>query len=137
MDHPVFRNLRSLITYTGAWMLIAVIQFLFLYFLYGLSFLASVCDSLIFNSLYALAGLSVWFVVRYSAPRKGSTFNLFFNHIASAALLVVLWLLLSEFILSSLFAKNSFYIETLHQSIPWRIISGMVFYTLLGLAYYL
>jgi two-component system, LytTR family, sensor kinase len=137
MDHPVFKNLRSLFTYTGTWMIITIVQFLFLYFLYGIPFLISFCDSLIFNSLYALAGLSVWFVVRYSAPRKGATFNLFFNHIASATLLVAVWLLLSEFILSALFSRNTFYIETLHQSVPWRIIAGVLFYTLLGLAYYL
>jgi two-component system LytT family sensor kinase len=118
-------------------MLIAVVQFLFLYFFYGIPFLISIIDSLVFNTLFALAGLPLWFVVRYSSPRKGSTFNLVFNHVTSVSLLVTVWLLLSEFILAAIFSENRYYVASLRQSVPWRIISGVLLYALLGLAYYL
>ena len=137
MLHPVFRNLRSFIIYSGVWIAVMVVHFSVLYFLYGVPLRYSAADSIAFNLIFAVAGTALWFVVRYSPARTGSTVNVFLNHLSSAALILVVWLGLSYFVLNTFFATDTRYITMLRDSIPWRAIIGMLFYILTGLAYYL
>ena len=137
MEHPVFRNLRSFIIYSGAWITVMGIHFSVLFFFYGLPLKYSVADSLVFNLIFALAATALWFVVRYSPPRSGSVWNILLNHLSSAALILVLWLGLSYLTLVTVFADETRYIGFVRDSIPWRTLIGLMFYLLTGLAYYL
>ena len=83
MQHPVFQNLKTFIIYLGIWILLAVIQFSILTFQYNVPLWIAVTDSLVFNLLFALVGLPLWFVVRYSSPAKKSIFNIIFNHLTN------------------------------------------------------
>ena len=137
MEHPVFRNLRSFLIYSVAWIAVIAVHFSVLFFFYGLPLKYSAGDSLVFNMTFALAGTALWFVVRYSPPRSGSAWNMLLNHLSSAALILVLWLGISYLLLVTLFASDTRYTDFVRDSIPWRAIIGMLFYILTGLAYYL
>jgi two-component system, LytTR family, sensor kinase len=137
MVHPVFRNPRSLIIYTGTWIAVIAVHFSVLYFFYGLPLKYSFADSAVFNLTFAMNGLILWFVVRYSPPRSGSLWNNVFNHISSAALILVVWLGISYLLLNLIFSGDERYLGFVRDSIPWRGIIGIMFYILTGLAYYL
>jgi sensor histidine kinase YesM len=137
MEHPVFRNIRSFIIYSGVWITVIVVHFSVLYFFYGVPLKFSAADSIVFNLNFALAGTAVWFVVRYSPPRSGYLWNMLANHLSSASLVLVLWLGLSYFILVTVFASDKMYTTFVRDSIPWRAIIGLMFYILNGLAYYI
>jgi two-component system, LytTR family, sensor kinase len=137
MIHPVFKNLKAFVIYVIIWILFSGIQFVILWYLYELPAWNIAVDALIFNLIFGTTGLALWFVVRYSAPSKRSLFNIIFNHATSLILFLVIWFGVSYTLLVSVFSNNTVYLEILNQSIPFRLISGMMLYFLLGLTYYL
>lgn len=137
MLHPVFRNVRSALFYVGAWTGVMLIHFGVMLFFYGLPVRYTAGESFIFNTIYALIGLALWYVVRYSPVKVSSTWNLLFNHLASLALILLAWLGISYLLTSLMFASDERYLSFLRDSIPVRAIQGVLFYMLTCLAYYL
>jgi len=137
MQHPVFQSLKAFILYLGIWILLAGIQFVILTFQYNFPLWIAIVDSLVFNLLFALIGLPLWFVVRYSAPAKKTIFNIIFNHLTSLVLIIVIWFGLCYTILLAIFQGIPAYWDFLALSIPVRLFSGILLYLLLGLTFYL
>jgi two-component system LytT family sensor kinase len=137
MNHPVFQNVKAASIYFGMWVLIMGIHFFIVYFLFGFHLLYSLADSFVFNAIFSILGIPVWYVVRYSVPSQKSILNLVLNHLSSMAIIGVVWISSSYSILSALFDVNQLIKSFLVASIPYRIITGGLFYVMLGLAYYL
>ena len=137
MQHPVFLNTRSVSVYFGLWALIAGVHFSIFYFIYYFPIEASMADSLVFNGFFCCAGISMWYIVRYSIPDQKNIWNVVFNHLSFLTLTLVVWIGLSYTILNAIFSFNKVYVDLLVISIPYRIIFGIIFYTVIGLTYYL
>ena len=137
IQHPVFQNRQSIGIYFGTWIFIAGIHFSLLFFLYDQQLIVSAIDSLLFNFLYAILGLSIWYIVRFSLPKSHSLYTLIVNQFASILIILLLWLGLSFTALKYLFEAYQKYQYFLDDSIPWRLISGTLFYFMLVLVYYL
>ena len=137
MQHPVFLNKRSVSVYFGLWALITGVHFSIFYFVYYFPIEVSVADSLVFNLLFCAAGISMWYIVRYSIPDQKNIWNVVFNHLAFLTLTLVVWNGISYAILSTLFSTNKVYMDMLMVSIPNKIISGVIFYIVIALIYYL
>ena len=137
MQHPVFLNTRSVSVYFGLWALIAGVHFSIFYFIYYFPIEASMADSLIFNGLFCCVGVSMWYIVRYSIPDQKNIWNVVFNHLSFLTLTLVVWIGISYTILNAIFSLNKVYMDLLVISIPYRIIFGIIFYTVIGLTYYL
>lgn len=137
MQHPVFLNTRSVSVYFGLWALIAGVHFSVFYFIYFFPIDVAIADSLIFNGLFCAAGISMWYIVRYSIPDQKNSWNVIFNHLSFLTLTLVVWNGLSYTILSAIFSKNKVYMDTLMISIPNKIITGIIFYIVIALVYYL
>ncbi|TSA26123.1 MAG: histidine kinase [Bacteroidetes bacterium] len=137
MQHPVFQSIKTISIYFGVWILLAGIQFSILAFQYHFPFNIALADSLVFNLLFGVIGLPLWFVVRYSSPSKKNRFNLIFNHLTSFVLIIVIWFGTGYSILSLIFQDEEVYTNFLTLSIPVRLISGLFLYILVGLAFYL
>ena len=137
MNHPIFVSLRSAIIYFAMWVLIIWIHFFIIYFLFGFPFYYSISDSLVFNTLFSILGIPVWYVVRYSLPSRKNMLSLFLNHLTSATLLVVAWIFGGYILLSTLFSSSGGIKDFLIISIPVRVVVGMIFYIMVSLIYYL
>jgi len=137
MQHPVFKSTGSILIYFGTWILLAGIQFIILVFQYHFPLEIALADALVFNLLFGLIGLPMWFIVRYTAPSSKNLFNIVFNHLTSLVLLLVIWFGLAYSILSLLFHDETVYNDFLTVSVPMRVISGVLLYLLLGLTFYL
>ncbi|MDZ7742446.1 MAG: histidine kinase [Bacteroidota bacterium] len=136
MKHPVFYNSKSLGIYIAAWMVIAAIQLIFLYFYYIPRLGLAIGDSMVFNMIFAGLGLAIWYPVYFTRPDKHRIINLSINHITSLILVLLIWASLGFFILNKAIPDES-YKTFLKESVPWRILSGVFLYFILVLVYYL
>jgi two-component system, LytTR family, sensor kinase len=137
MQHPVFYNIRTAGFYFGSWILILGIQFFIAFFQFSIPFLPSLVDNLVFNLIFSILGIPVWYIVRYTVPDKQVRFNFFFNHLISLALIIVLWLVAGYSLMNLFYGDDKVYAEFQNAYRPFRLISGVLFYVLLCLAYYL
>ena len=136
VDHPVFKSTKSFGIYAILWILTMGIHFYIMFGFYGQSITIAITDSLVFNLLYALFGLSLWFAVGFSKPNKTNLFNVIFNHITSLTIIILIWISLGSYIAKSIIANND-YQYFLIDTIPWRIISAVFLYSIIVLIYYL
>lgn len=134
MLNPITSNKYYLINYSLVWVIIIGAHFAVLHWYYKLSIVFSVADSLLFNVFFAFLGISLWYLVRYNKVNQ-NFIRLFTSHVVSSLLIVGLWLISGYLILK--YAINEYqYLTFLDGSFPWRIVSGMFYYSLFILVYY-
>ena len=135
MNHPLFGNRKLIIIYFTVWIAISAIHIFLLNNIYSIQTDVAITDSLVFNSVFALFGIPVWYVVAYSKKGKYSQINQFINHITSAAIILFIWISACSSILKITFPETSYkpYIDS---TITWRVISGLFFYSILTMFYY-
>lgn len=134
MLNPITNNKQYLINYAIVWSIIIGAHFAILHWYYGLITAVAISDSLLFNVFFAFLGISLWYVVRYN--KSGSNFfSLLSSHIISSLLLISFWLMTGYLILK--YAVNDIhYLSFLDSSFPWRIVSGIFYYSVFVLVYY-
>jgi sensor histidine kinase YesM len=135
MSHPVLRNSNALTIYAALWTMVIVVHFVVLYFFYGLSFLFSLADSAVYNAVFGILGIPLWYVIRYSTPGRQNRWQMVFNHLTSASLLIALWIGISYGILSFTFRNSAGLVAFLQDSIVYQVIIGIFYYSLLSLGY--
>jgi len=97
----------------------------------------AMADSLIYEGIFSIMGIAVWYVIRYTMTGERLTFNFFFNHFSSLVLILIFWLGTGYASLNILFRNNAVYMNFLGLSIPYRFGAGVLMYAFLGLGYYL
>ena len=137
MLNPILKNRRYSLGYLSAWVVIALTQIAMVLYFYPGNIWVSIGESLVFNSLYAIIGIGIWYPVYYTDLEKNKITNFLTNHLASSSLAVGLWLWLGYISITSIFNENEDYILHLNNTIPWRIGFGFLFYILLISNYYL
>ena len=137
MIHPIANNRRNLVIYAIFWMLIALMHGLFLYNFYNASMYLVLADSFIFNLLFSLIGLGLWFAVKYSQMETNNVGNLILNHLTAVSITLVVLLLFGYYSMNSIPLVNEGYTEFFNSTLIWRILTGIMIYILLVLVYYL
>jgi sensor histidine kinase YesM len=118
------------------WMVVAAVHFILLKSVYKLETVYAVADSLVFNTLFGILGIGLWYMTRFSDLKKKALQEILLYHLTGVTVSVLLWLGAGYLILSSVFAQQPAYLQFLKQSVVVRIISGSLFYGLLiSLAY--
>ncbi|HOW25478.1 MAG TPA: histidine kinase [Bacteroidales bacterium] len=128
---------RLPVIYGLLWMTITVIHFVLLKNVYGFSPGTSWGDSLVFNILFAILGMGLWFMVRFSDLHKKSFTELLFYHLTSATGILFIWTGLSFVILRKLLQSDTAYLSFLSGSLTMRIFLGILYYTVHVITYYL
>jgi len=137
MPHPILNDRKNTIIYFVVWVLIAAVHTLILWFLVDITPYLAVADSLVFNLLFMGMGLSVWYTIRYSGYIRGLITDQVLNHILSGVVAIGIWLGVGYLILYFILSEQTAYLEFLNRSIPARVISGLFYYAVLVLIYYL
>ncbi len=137
MLNPILKNRRYTMGYIGVWLLISATQIGMTIYFYDGNFLISFGESLVFNSLYAIIGIGIWYPVYYTDLEKNRISNFLTNHLASSSLAVGIWLWLGYISLSTIFKDQPQYLTRLNNSIPPRIGFGYLLYIVLISNYYL
>jgi two-component system LytT family sensor kinase len=134
MLNPITSNKKYLINYALVWSIIIGAHFSVMHFYYHLPIVISVADSLTFNVFFAFLGISLWYSVRYNDSTQ-KFFTIFLSHIAASLLIVGFWLI-SGYLILKYSIDDIHYLSFLDSSFPWRIISGIFYYSLFVLIYY-
>ena len=137
MQNPFLKDRKYTIAYGAAWILIASIHAVVLWVFQLKSPGPAILDALIFNLLFAGLGFSSWFAVRYSDNRVNSVVDRVLNHLLTAVVFVAFWLAIGYFIAYYTLSGFEGYRDFLQLSILWRAISGLFFYSLVILIYFL
>jgi two-component system LytT family sensor kinase len=137
MIHPIANNRRNLILYAIFWTLIALIHGFFLYKFYNASIYLTIADSVLFNLLYGLIGLGLWFAVKYSQMETNNIGNLILNHVSAVSITLIVLLIFGYYGINSIPVINEGYTEFFRNTLIWRVITGVMEYILVVLVYYL
>jgi hypothetical protein len=135
MNHPFFNNRKLVLIYISIWIAVVAIHIFILEYIYPVSTETAFIDSIVFNTIFALFGIPVWYVVAYTKPGKFSVINQVINHVTSLTIIMIIWIMAGNVILRGLISAEeaSHYIDA---SKTWRIMSGLFFYSIMVLIYY-
>jgi len=137
MQNPILSNKVGIILFLAGWVIFAILQSIILYVYYSLSLEYAIADGIVFNLVYGILSIGIWFWVRYTDFEKQKVINIVLNHIASATISILIWITISNFILRNIFPTDNIFLEFLSSAIPLRIAIGVVLYILTSLIYYL
>ncbi len=119
------------IYFIAFWFTVAVIQFAMSYLTYNQDLTTSVADSLISNLVFALLGIGLWYMVRFSGKDiRGFVKNLVY-HLAGCAFTILIWQFVSYSILRVLFGNNDEFMNFLAEAMIVKVLTGVLIYFLL------
>ncbi|NOY50003.1 MAG: GHKL domain-containing protein [Chlorobi bacterium] len=136
MLNPISKHRSYLLSFFMVWAVIFGIHTIIINFFYDIPGRISLSDAAIFNFLFAVIGYNLWFVIRFNLREKQKTFDVIVSHLITAIVIIVIWLLMSYFMLRGLYGDDKSYIQFLNDSLPWRVISGIFFYMFFIMFYY-
>lgn len=131
MNNPFSSGGKNAFVYFSVWFTVAFIQFILLHLILGIDYLPSIADSGIFNMLYCLLGISLWYPVKYITFEKTSGWRVLSNHLIAGIVVTTIWVFLSKTLLSILFINHEEYTLFLSASSEVRYIVGISYYALL------
>jgi two-component system, LytTR family, sensor kinase len=137
MKHPILTNRVRLILWWLVWIFLALGQSLLFYYAFGSFIEISLVDSLVSLLLFSGIGLSLWYPFRFFNSGKTRTTALVSNLVASGALSITLWVLITKFIMTTVLPEENNYQAYWAATFPYRIGSGVFIYGLVILTYYL
>ena len=137
MKHPILSNRVRLIVWWLVWILLASGQSLLFYYAFGKFITISLVDSLISLLIFSGIALSLWYPFRYFNSGEIKITSLITNLVASGALSITIWILLTKFIMTSVIPEQENYLAYWDETFPYRIGTGVFIYGLIILTYYL
>lgn len=137
MQNPILSKKIGTIIFALWWLTAAIVQFTVLFYFYEQRLEIAAADSIVFNLLFALLSVGIWYLVHYTDFETQKILTISLNHLASATLCILVWISISNFILKAIFSDDNLYLNFLKVSVPWRIATGTFYYLLSGLIYYL
>ncbi len=136
MQNPITHTKNSIAYYLGGWLLVALLQWLLTLFLTEVPWALALVDALLFNILFALFFIATWPLVVYSGLEKSNLLNSLVSHLVGGGILIAGATLagwqLAQWLLGSYVEYRLF----LAQSLPWRVVAGVIFYLLMVLNLY-
>ena len=109
MKHPILSNKVRLIVWWLVWIFLALGQSLLFYFVNGSFINISILDSLVSLLIYSGIALSLWYPFRFFNSGVVRTTALISNLVASGAISVTLWILITKFIMTTVIPEQNNY----------------------------
>ena len=135
MLHPLLKNAKTLIIYFVIWILVSSIHIMVLWKLVGLSPNLSIYDSVVSNMLFFLFSIGVWYALQYGIDNHTSLYDKLINHSLTGVSVITFWLLIVYLILN-LTTSISYHSFLIH-SLPWRVLTGVIYFSIIVMIYYL
>ena len=128
---------KTVILYFSLWIAVAIVHVLILGLCYNKPFVYAVFDSLVFNALFALLGIGLWYIAMYSNLKKTAVIEIIIHHLTATTVAVIVWLSAGFFILKQVLQIDAEYEAFLMSTRTTRIISGVLYYAILMSIFYL
>ncbi len=136
MNHPVLSNQKRRLIYLTIWAIIIMAHLFFLYFFFQQPLGYALLDSLIFNSLFMIMGIWIWYIVKYNDFEIKNLVNLIAGHVISAGILLGLWIMASRYLIT-LTGYEAASPRWTGSALAPRLVIGIFYYLLTILIYYL
>jgi two-component system LytT family sensor kinase len=137
MKHPVLENRVRLIVWWLVWLFLGLGQSLLFYYAYGSFIQISILDSILSLLIYSGLALSLWYPFSFFNTGITKPPVLISNLVISGVIIVGLWVLLTKFIMLLILPEGNNYQAYWDATFPYRVGTGVSFYGLIILAYYL
>jgi len=137
MKHPVLQNRVRLIVWWLVWIFLGLGQSLLFYFAYGTFSQVIVPDIIVSFSVYSGIALALWYPFRFFNSSFSKPVVLITNIIASGAISVFLWIVLTKFIVSQIEQTEPSLYLYWNATFPYRVGTGVFIYGLIILTYFL
>jgi len=137
MNHPILANRVRLIVWWLVWLFLSAGQSLLFYFAYGSFVNLSIPDSLISLLIYSGIALALWYPFRFFNSGEPRVTALISNLVASGALSITLWVLITKLIMTFVLPQQNNYQVYWDKTLPYRIGTGVFIYGLIIMTYYL
>jgi sensor histidine kinase YesM len=136
MTHPILSSKFYTGLYYLFWILIAFAHFMANYKVFGAPVNVAIIDSLVYNILFSLFGLALWYSVRYSQMELYDTSTLIFQHTAIVCITVLSWMSLGYYSIKLIPVYQTDFTLLFTNSNIFKIINGFLYYALITLIYY-
>jgi two-component system LytT family sensor kinase len=137
VKHPVLNNRVRLIVWWLIWLFLALGQSLLFYYAFGSFSNTVIIDSIISLLIYSGIALSLWYPFQFFNTGETRPTVLITNIVASGAISVTLWVLLTKLIMFLVLPEQNNYQEYWDATFPYRVGTGVFIYGLIILSYYL
>lgn len=128
MINPFVKNVKSFSVYLVSWILIFLVHASILYYIIELPVQICIVDSLVYNLIFMILGLSFWYSTKFISFEVYSTIKIVTNHITASFFSAGIWVFVGYWILSNIFNDNRIYLNFLYDSLVWRFFIGMLYY---------
>lgn len=129
MQNPFVSSKKIFSTYLVFWVLVFLVSTVVLKVVLKVDFNTALLDSGIYVALYLVLGISLWYTANFNSLENYSTLKIFLNHIAAAIITSILWVAAGYLILLYFFGDEKSYNNFLNNSLLWRFLIGILFYT--------
>lgn len=133
LRHPFLTNPRLAVFYGIFWTIASVVMLLVLVFANGLDYLAAFTEVFSSMIIFAIVGMPIWYVTRFSTLENNSVLKVIFAHLIAAAIIVFIWMYLGVIIIKLL---NPEAIEWMQKGLINRIFGGYMMYTIYVIFFY-
>jgi len=133
MNNPYLNKKEFSLPYLTLAAGIIVVHFFSLIYAVDIEIFPAAADSLVYNFLLLIFGTSLWFAVKYSISTSEKLSNILFNNLAAAITISAIWTFSGYLILKYLFIDDKAYLEFLRNSIIWRLLIGILFFSTISL----
>jgi two-component system LytT family sensor kinase len=137
MNNPITGNRVYFLAYLLVWIIFAVIQASIEFFVFETSMGFALTDSLVFNFIFVILGIAMWYPVRYMSFSEKNVIPAILNHLVLGVAMLFLWAFTGYIILKVFIGGDQFLLSFLELSMPYRSVIGMLIFILLIMLYYL
>jgi len=130
-------NSQYRITYWLIWAILATGYAAILILLLDVEWLQAGVDALVFSGLFAIMGIAVWNVVKFSGLDSASVINTLATHLVAGGLLVFVLVSGGEAILNALISNQNEFYDFGSSYHIYRLVIGGLIYVLLAINFYL
>ena len=135
--NPILKSFKNFNIYLLCWLILALINFLLLYFGTDIKADTAVADSFIFTILLGGLGLSLWYPARYIPLEQNKISKVLISHFIGAVITAVLWILIGTYFMLGIIGFADNYETFIYTTLPWRFLIGILFYALITSFYYM
>ncbi len=131
MQNPYFKNLYTFLSYIAVWILLISVHFILLIVSSNISISYALYDSLIFNIIFLVIGLNLWFPVKFISFENNSPFRILINHTVGALTVSAFWVAISFIIIKNLVNLSNQENTFLFTSLFVRFLIGILYYIII------
>ena len=136
MRNPLIASKKSLLKFILLWIVIIIVHSIILYIHYKLPINQALTDSIVFNGLFAVLGINLWYLVKYSETEgRKNFFKIGLNFFIAGFIIISIWYASSAFITKKIIGSPE-YSTFLLQSKIWRLTGGTLYFIIFALVYY-